>query len=618
MKKLTDMRKFHQALNDAYYQIEMEESFPNYFYTALLDGENELYQKSITEIKSFHEDWIGTIESFFPSIYKITRDPKSGLRYEQEVTAIEKAKRVNSDSVRHLAANTHLIKEMRNGNVIPSKILVTNSEIEYGIYENRFMKTLIDRLSDFIDRRYQLVKKNIESFEKRHFHMKSNYQIQDSKVEYELNVVVTEDVQDEAVNKKNNDLLKRIEYLLKQINNIKNTQFMEEIKNVKPVRAPIMQTSIILKNLDYKNCYTLWLYLDKYHTLDFDTDITEKNLSFDHVYMKNIYQNALQTFTNIYGNQKDLEEHYQYLDERTYHKKSPKIVKKQLETLITPGTKVDMEDNEINQYYLEENKKMFKESIDKHVEASSSYEVGLKKALRDTIEISNALYKSYFELEDDLDSDDFMFRSLVKESTEDLIDKVKEKLKIARIIRETKEVDYNNTIRLEKRLMKEIETLDKQLIKENKKRIREEAKRAKIEEKIKLERKHLDENQEALRTYLSHVNEIRNVMSTEHKNVTKKISETRKQIKAEEAKIIAAEKKKAKKLYEEQIKKIRAKQKRDKERLARQAQKKLKEEKERLARQEARIKAQSEARLEKQKQKIQESHQKKINKANQK
>ena len=68
MKKLTDLRKFHQSINDAYYDIELKDSFPNYFYTALLDGENEIYQKSVTEIKKFHEDWIGTIESFFPSI----------------------------------------------------------------------------------------------------------------------------------------------------------------------------------------------------------------------------------------------------------------------------------------------------------------------------------------------------------------------------------------------------------------------------------------------------------------------------------------------------------------------------------------------------------------------
>jgi hypothetical protein len=328
--------------------------------------------------------------------------------------------------------------------------------------------------------------------------------------------------------------------------------------------------------------------------------------------MKNIYQMSLQVFTNIYANQKALTEHYQYLDDRAYRKKSPKIIKKQLESLITPGTKVDMEDNQLNQYYLDQSKKMFQESIDKHVEASSSYEVGLKKALRDTIEISNALYKSYFELDDDMNQEDFMFKSLVKESTEDLIEKTKDKLKIARIIRETKEVDYNNTIRLEKRLIKDIETLDKQLLKENKKRIREEAKREKIEAKIKLERQHLNENQEALRNYIAHVSSLRNVMSSEHKEVSKKISETRKKIKEEEARIIAAEKKKAKKLYDEQIKKIRAKQKRDKERLAKQAQKKLKDEKERLLKQEAKIKAQSAARIEKQKQKIQESHEKKI------
>ena len=254
--------------------------------------------------------------------------PKSGLRYEQEVTAIEKAKRVNSDSVRHLAANTHLIKEYKNGNVIPKGILVTNAEIDYGIYENRFIKTLVDRLFDFIDRRHNIIKKNVESFERRHFNMKSNYEIQDSRVEFEVNLVVTEDVEDESINQKNQELLKRVEYLLKQINNLKTTQFMEQLKNTKPIMPPIMQTSILQKNVDYKSCYNLWLYLDRYHTLDFDNEVKEKNLSIDNFYMKNIYQLALQAFTTVYGNQKALEEHYQYLDVREYRKKSPKNHKK--------------------------------------------------------------------------------------------------------------------------------------------------------------------------------------------------------------------------------------------------------------------------------------------------
>lgn len=614
MKKLTDLRKFHRTLNDAYYDIELEQDFPNYFYQALLDGENELYQKSITEIKTFHEDWIATIESFFPSVYKIANDPKSGLRYEQEVTAIEKAKRVNSDSVRHLAANTHLIKEMRSNQVIPKGILVTNAEIDYAIYENRFIKTLIVRLYDFINRRYRLIKNNIESYNQKHFNMKSSYQIQDSKVEFDLNMKITEDVKDEAINKKNKLMLAKIEYLLKQINNLNKTEFMQNLKNAKPVKAPIMQTSILLKNVDYKNCYTLWLYLDKYHTLDFDTEITEKNLSFDHAYMKNIYQLALQSFTAVYGNQKDLEDHYQYLDERTYRKKSPKVIKKHIESLVTKGTKIDMERNVINEYFLEQNKKVFDESIEKYQEESSTYEVALKKALRDTIKISNALYQSYFELEDLRNSEDFIFQSLVQESTEDKIKGVKDKLKIAKIIRETKAVDYNDSIRLEKRLMKEIDQLNKQLIKENKKRIRDEAKRAKLEEKAKIARKQAKKLDKDLSTHLDYVSKSKSQMLDQHKQVTHKISEVRQKIKDEEARIIAEEKAKAKALYEKEVEKLKAKQERERMRLEKQLAKKKQAEEERLNKQKAKIEAQSKARIEKQKQKIKESQQKKLDK----
>ena len=58
MKRLDELKKFHQSITNAYYDIEMEQNFPNHFYDAFLTGENEMYQKSITELKSFHVDWI--------------------------------------------------------------------------------------------------------------------------------------------------------------------------------------------------------------------------------------------------------------------------------------------------------------------------------------------------------------------------------------------------------------------------------------------------------------------------------------------------------------------------------------------------------------------------------
>ena len=86
------------------------------------------------------------------------RNPKSGLKYEDEVVAIEKARKVDAKSIRHLSANTHLIKEVKGEDIRPKKILTTYSEIDYQTYENRMVASLIDRLFYFVDRVMKLLK----------------------------------------------------------------------------------------------------------------------------------------------------------------------------------------------------------------------------------------------------------------------------------------------------------------------------------------------------------------------------------------------------------------------------------------------------------------------------
>ena len=89
--------------------------------------------------------------------------------------------------------------------------------------------------------------------------MKSKFDIQDTDVDLDFHITFTERTDNEETIEKNNALVKRIEGLIKQINGFMSTMFWEEVKNAKPVQPPIMQTSILLKNIDYKNCYTLWL-----------------------------------------------------------------------------------------------------------------------------------------------------------------------------------------------------------------------------------------------------------------------------------------------------------------------------------------------------------------------
>lgn len=613
MKKLKDLREFHQAITDAYYDIEMEHAFPNTFYDALLSGENEMYQKSITESKAFHVDWIPTIESYLSSLNKIVMNPKSGLRYEEPVVAIEKAKKVNAQSIRHLAMHSHMIKEVREDMVIPKKIMTSQAEIEYAIYENRFIKTLIERLFDFVFRRYNIIKANVESYNKKHFDLKSQFAIQDTDVDMSVHVTFTERADNEETTEKNNQMLKRIEALIKQINGFMSTMFWEEVKNAKSVVPPIMQTSILLKNVDYKNCYTLWLYLDRYSNLDFDNEIKEKNLTFDRYYTRNIHQMALQTFTMVYGNQIALADHYQYLDERDYKRRSPKVVTKTINELLTQDQTSELEDFKLNEYFLEQSKKQFEKLLEEKQDESSSYDVALRRALRDTINITNSLFESYFNLNDEPEGEDFMFRSLVKESTYEQLNQAKQRARIAKIIRETKEVDYNNMMRLEKRLIKEIEFLNKTYLEEQKRDIEKAAKQKGIEEKIKIEQRNAQKNQERINKYLKYVSDQHKKLDENHKKVTEKIRKTREKLKLSEKQLIAAEKRKAKAAYLAELNRIKEQHKQDKLKYQTLLKKQSEKDKKRLETQTTNLEKTSQKRLTKETEKIKKQYQKKIN-----
>ena len=153
-----DLSLYYQRLYKALFNMSNDE-FYKYFENAFLNGSRTYYQKNIAETKKFDDTWIKTVESYFPSIDKITRDPRSNLKYEEDIVAIERAKKTSSKSVRHLASHTEYIKDIdENLNVTPKKILIENAEQNYATYENRFIMTLINRLFLFVRNRYEIIR----------------------------------------------------------------------------------------------------------------------------------------------------------------------------------------------------------------------------------------------------------------------------------------------------------------------------------------------------------------------------------------------------------------------------------------------------------------------------
>lgn len=451
MKNSYDLDLFYTMLISRLDELEEDTDFPVYFYQGLYDGVNKLKQVETTETKKFDDHWIFAIESYYPYVDKILRNYKSALRVEEEVVIVEKAKKTTSRTVRHLAANTHLLKlpdknHPRN-EVMPKKLLVEYSEDEFGIYENRFVATLVQRLVDFVSRRMRILEEDVNTKKIKELNNSIELSIENSKYEINIDLKEVQSIDQGKIEEDNQKLLARAQELHKKLANALNTEFMKTMRNYRKVKAPIMKTQIILKNTNYRNCYLLWQYLDQYNSLGYELIRDVKQKRFNETYRKHLSQNALFAFSTMMFHDVVREKDQKLLTKSFKVKKAQEIKLTADELKIDPES-YKIEDTLMNEFYLNKTKQMFKKTIDQYMQTEPRYEVALKKALKDTMEITNSLYASYFEINQDED----VFDRLVQETNpkEDL-DSADEKFKIASIVRQLKEADYKKAIALEKK-----------------------------------------------------------------------------------------------------------------------------------------------------------------------
>ena len=103
------------------------------------------------EKKVSDTSWMDMIEECIPYLDNIIRNPRRFIVQEENIVPIEKAKVVTEESIRHLAQNTNLIQEVHeDGTVIPLKLLNVYREETVDLYENRFIKSLVDNLYMFV------------------------------------------------------------------------------------------------------------------------------------------------------------------------------------------------------------------------------------------------------------------------------------------------------------------------------------------------------------------------------------------------------------------------------------------------------------------------------------
>ena len=155
---MADFGRYYRAY--MYMQELLQNDFTyNYITESFKDGDqgkDTLTGK--TNEKVIDMDWVEAIEEALPYIQKAIDEQRRFIKQIENVVRIELARKTGPDSVKHLSQHTNFIAKVEGDMVTPNKILVSEQEESFAIYENRVLMTLIRRALYFVDDKYSKMK----------------------------------------------------------------------------------------------------------------------------------------------------------------------------------------------------------------------------------------------------------------------------------------------------------------------------------------------------------------------------------------------------------------------------------------------------------------------------
>lgn len=301
-------------------------------------------------VKVVDEEWISMIEDSLDAINTIIENPRRFITTEEEVVPVSLAKKISADSVRHLSRNTQFLAPSDDGSVHPTRILNVNTVETYDLYENRFIYHLIQRLLTFVDKRTDVIFWSTGNEIRNRFKMHSK--IDDAYEEIEYNVEMTvKNRQSFAENDADNmDVFMRIDRVRRLVMALRGASFCQIMNGCSAVRSPIQRTNLIMKDPNYRKCYQLWQFMERYDKVGYNIDVQQQALAFDDEYMVQMYTNLINNYT-VFKSLTDDERNLQELESVHPEPVAPKFIKEIKEVQVDSP---DLPDVEVRRVFVEE------------------------------------------------------------------------------------------------------------------------------------------------------------------------------------------------------------------------------------------------------------------------
>ena len=330
--------------------IQEDDRYFRYLFELTQASETTIDQQREELVKVVDEEWISVIEDSLDAINNVIEKPRRFITTEQEVVPVSLAKKISSDSVRHLSQNTQFLAPSDDGGVHPTKILNVNMAETYDLYENRFVYHLIQRLLTFVDKRTDVIFWSTGNEVRNRFTMHSK--IGDAYEEIEYNVEMTvKDRQNFAENDADNmDTFMRIDRVRRLVMALRGSSFCQLMKGCSVVRSPIQRTNLIMKDPNYRKCFQLWQFMERYDKVGYSIQVKDSALAFDDEYLTQMYTNLINNyavFKSLVSDDRNLTE----LASEQREPVVPKFVKEIKEEFVDS---CDIPDVEVRKVFVEE------------------------------------------------------------------------------------------------------------------------------------------------------------------------------------------------------------------------------------------------------------------------
>lgn len=228
-------------------------------------------------LRAIDERWVRMVEDSLPALDTVTRNPSRFIEEKEQILPIEMTKRVSGRSIRHLAQHTDYISEVRDDEVVPTKLLNVFREETNLTYENKFLNTLITRLYAFIDRRYRLALRRGADEKNTALTFRNSFEYENVRANIDLCIELSEQPAEGEVRKNTateTPLWERVVRLHDIATAYTASPFARSMGHA-GIRPPVMRTNALLKNPNLRQCLLLWEFIESYEEAGFGILIDE-------------------------------------------------------------------------------------------------------------------------------------------------------------------------------------------------------------------------------------------------------------------------------------------------------------------------------------------------------